>query len=122
MERFRSRIAGLGRRHRIRGNEVDVLRHLRTEKRMSQREIADALGCSVPTVRYHLGAAGLLKRRDRFVDMLRKRGYSSVAAFFIDSRNTHRTLKEIATDLGLCYPTVSKYYHEFRREKESISY
>jgi predicted transcriptional regulator len=95
-----------------------ILKHMRNGRAMSQKGIADAIGCSVPTIRNFLEKDNLLGVRSKFIERIKVDGYKDLAAFFKDPKNTKKTMREIARDLGVCYPTVSKYYYMFEEESK----
>jgi hypothetical protein len=96
-----------------------VLKYLRTKKKLDHRGIAKVFACSVPTIRYYLSKLSLINKKARFTERLNELGYKDLDDYFTSPKNTHRRLKELAKELGFCYPTVSKYYHAFRTEKEA---
>jgi predicted transcriptional regulator len=118
MAAIQEKIESWGKEHIGKSSVSEVMKHLRQKKEMGKRDIAKLFGCSIPTVRYYMAKAGIMEVREGFVEKIKGLGHKSTASFFTDPKNTHRTMKELAKELGFCYPTVSKYYYEFLKEKE----
>jgi hypothetical protein len=119
MPSIASRIESWGKKEGLSGNLVKIL-HRAASKHLMVSEIAKSAGCSPQALRYHLQRIGINSLKPKFEDKVKELGYEDVRAFFTDKKNVYKSMKELADLTGFCCPTVSKYYHKFVEEAESI--
>lgn len=89
---------------------------LKKEEGLSDKEIAEKFGGTVPAIRHWLKKLNLLKPRPRFQEWLEQNGYSTLEEFFSHPDHVDRSFKELAKKTGYCYATVSHWYHVFEKE------
>ena len=114
-----AKIESWGKKEGLIGDAYKILRKA-ASKRLMFSEIARSAGCTPQALRYQLQRMGINSFKPSFEDKIRELGYEDVKDFFTDKENVYKSMKELSDITGFCCPTVSKYYHKFVEEAESI--